>query len=446
MTEIKEKKPLSVRFMENTGWMIFRNVYSMLVSLIVGSLSARYLGPSNYGLLGYANAYIAFFTTISKLGLDSVVVAEMARKPEKEDTYLGSALAMRLVTSIISFFMIWILIVWIEPDNQLLQAVTVLQSLALIFQSVETLYFWFQVRLEMKYVTLTNMLALTITAIWRLSLLARKASVKWFALSSSVSALVCCVFITVFFVKTAKLRLRVSKTDSSFLLRHSYHFIIEGLAVTAYLEIDRLMLGNMLDETAVGFYTAASSLAVMWEFIPNSIINSAGPILINLYDNDKTDFTDKFQILLLAIMVMGFAVGIGFMLLGKLVVFVLYGEAYYPAVPALHILIWSTTFAMLGVARSVWILSERKGKYAKYFTIFGACLNGILNYLLIPVMGVTGAALTTLFTQASVAMVAPMLFKDTRPYNRLFFGSFRKFPDLWRIGTNYIKNMRKKNA
>ena len=446
MTEVKEKKPLSVRFMENTGWMIFRNVYSMLVSLIVGSLSARYLGPSNYGLLGYANAYIAFFTTISKLGLDSVVVAEMARKPEKEGNYLGSALAMRLVTSVVSFFMIWIIITWVEPDNQLLQVVTVLQSLALIFQSAETLYFWFQVRLEMKYVTLTNMLALTITGIWRLSLLARRASVKWFALSSSISALVCCVFITVIFIRTAKLRLKVSKKDSSFLLSHSYHFIIEGLAVTAYLELDRLMLGNMLDETAVGFYTSASTLAVMWEFVPNSIINSAGPILINLYDKDRTDFTEKFQVLLLSIMVMGLVVGIGFMLLGKLVVFILYGEAYYPAVPALHILIWSTTFAMLGVARSIWILSERKGKYAKYFTIFGACMNGLLNYLLIPVMGVTGAALTTLFTQASVAIVAPMLFEDTRPYNKLFFGAFRQFPNLWRIGKNYWDNKYKRRV
>ena len=65
MEKNKESSVLK-KFVGNTGWMMFRNIYSMLVSLIVGSLSARFLGPSNYGLLTYGNAIIAFFTTVSK--------------------------------------------------------------------------------------------------------------------------------------------------------------------------------------------------------------------------------------------------------------------------------------------------------------------------------------------------------------------------------------------
>ena len=266
----KEKKSLASKFVGNTGWMMFRNIYSMLISLIVGSLSARYLGPSNYGVLNYGSSIIAFFTTVSKLGMDAVVVAEMTRNPQKEGSYLGSALVMRLLTSVLSFFAICGIVAVLEPDDRLLQVVTMLQAIAIIFQSSEVLYFWFQARLEMKYVTIAAIAALTATGIWRISLLANAASVEWFALSASVSALVCGACTIVFFAKKAKLKLKASIEDSKFILSNSYHFIINGLAVTLYTQIDRIMLGKVVSNEAVGFHAAASTIAVMWEFVPTA--------------------------------------------------------------------------------------------------------------------------------------------------------------------------------
>ena len=56
------------RFVGNTNWLIFQNIYSMMLSLVVGALSARYLGPSNYGLIGYGTSLVNLFTSISQLG------------------------------------------------------------------------------------------------------------------------------------------------------------------------------------------------------------------------------------------------------------------------------------------------------------------------------------------------------------------------------------------
>lgn len=278
----RKKNTLLGKFVGNTGWMMFQRIYQMLIQLVVGSLSARYLGPSNYGLINYGTSIIAFFSTISKLGMESVVVAEMVRTPEKEPSYLGTALLMRFVTSVLSFFSVWGVVIVLEPGNLLLQSVTVLQAIALIFQSLEVLYFWFQARLEMKYVTLTSIIALTITAIWRISLLANAAGVQWFALSSSISAMVCGVCIFSFFLYKARIKLLFSWNDGKFILMNSYHFIINGLAVTLYTQLDRIMLGKLVSQEAVGFYSAASTIAVMWEFVPNALINSANPLLIKM--------------------------------------------------------------------------------------------------------------------------------------------------------------------
>ena len=49
------------KFISNSGWMMGQQIYSMIISLVVGSLSARYLGPSNYGLINYGASIISFF-------------------------------------------------------------------------------------------------------------------------------------------------------------------------------------------------------------------------------------------------------------------------------------------------------------------------------------------------------------------------------------------------
>lgn len=432
------KESMLKKFVGNTSWMMFQRVYQMLIQLIVGSLSARYLGPSNYGLINYGYSIITFFLTISKLGMDSIVVAEMVRTPDKESSYLGTALLMRFITSVLSLFAIWGIVIVIEPGNTLLQIVTVLQAIALIFQSSEVLYFWFQAQLEMKYVTIASIIALTITAIWRISLLANSAGVQWFALSSSISALVCGICIIIFFLLKAKVKLSVSVKDGKFILLNSYHFIINGLAVVLYTQLDRIMLGKFVSQEAVGLYSAASTIAVMWEFVPNAVINSACPVLIKLRKTNVNAYKKRYKQLLLGISVLGVAVGIAFTILAKLIVFILYGELYYPSINALRILIWSTSFAMIGSARGIWLISEQKHKYGKYFTILGAMLNAVLNYLIIPRWGIDGASMTTLVSQLFVIIVAPYLFKETREFLKLYFTSFEELPNAIRMVKNKL--------
>ncbi len=52
----------------------------MGLSLIITSLMARYLGAQDFGLLNYSLAYIIIFTTVSNLGIDSIIVNEIIKK------------------------------------------------------------------------------------------------------------------------------------------------------------------------------------------------------------------------------------------------------------------------------------------------------------------------------------------------------------------------------
>ena len=67
--KIKKNKILS-----NMSWIIVGRLFYMILNFFVSLLCARYLGPSNYGLIGYAAAYTTFFASICTLGINSVII------------------------------------------------------------------------------------------------------------------------------------------------------------------------------------------------------------------------------------------------------------------------------------------------------------------------------------------------------------------------------------
>ena len=89
-------------FLYNTIWNIGGKVFQMGLTLVVGMLTARYLGPSNYGIVGYTASYVSFFSVICELGFTSVAVKELLNNTEKQGEILGTTIFFRMCCSLIS--------------------------------------------------------------------------------------------------------------------------------------------------------------------------------------------------------------------------------------------------------------------------------------------------------------------------------------------------------
>lgn len=55
---------------QNAGWIVCGSLMNKVLAFFVSVLTARYLGPDNYGLINYAAAYTAFFASVCTLGID----------------------------------------------------------------------------------------------------------------------------------------------------------------------------------------------------------------------------------------------------------------------------------------------------------------------------------------------------------------------------------------
>ena len=386
--------------------------------MVVGMLTARYLGPSNYGIIGYTASYVTFFSAICQLGFNSVAVKEILDHPEKQGEILGSTIFLRVISSLISSVGVAILVYFLDDGDSVIVWVAFLQSLQLVFQSFEMIHFWYQSRMETEVSVKVQTFAYLVMAAYKIAILALGKDVTWFACSTAIEAAVVAIALLWSYRKSKGQKLKISFSCGTEILKYSYHFILSGMMVTIYSHMDKIMLEQMLNETAVGYYTAATKIAQMWSFVLTALINSARPLIISARKQSEKLYIKQNKRLYAAILWIGIAVAAVMTIGGKWIVLIMYGEEYLPATSSLQISAWYTMFAMLGTARGIWIVCENKAKYVKYYLGIGAVLNVILNYLLIPIYGPGGAAAATLITQIFTAVFAPALFKETRIYTK----------------------------
>ena len=381
------KKLKGNRFFSNVIWDMGGKVFQMFLTLVVGMLTARYLGPSNYGVIGETASYVSFFSVICQLGFNSTAVKEIMDNKEREGEILGTAIFFRVCTSLISTVAITCLLYVLKDGDRVIVWVAFLQSLSLVFQSFEMIHYWYQSRLETHVSVKIQSFAYIVMAVYKIALLVLGKSVEWFAFSTALEMAVVAAALIFIYGKGEGKKLTISIDAGIELLKSSYHFILSGLMVTIYSEMDKIMLGEMLSEAAVGFYTAATKVSSMWSFVLIALINSSRPVIISSRNHSQELYVKQNKRLYAAVIWIGIAAGLGITALGKWIIYFMYGEAYLPATSSLQISAWYTMFAMLGTARGIWIVCENKAKYVKYYLGIGAVINVILNYLLIPAFG-----------------------------------------------------------
>jgi len=409
----------------NAGWIIGEQIFQMLISLVVGVLSARYLGPSNYGTLNYTASFVSFFMSIATLGMEGVVIKRIIDNPTKEGDYLGSCICFRLASSVLCIIAISIVVYVLNPADPVKLLLVLPQSLQLVFRAFYIFDSWFQRHLKSKYVSIGKMVACIFVSAYKIFLLATHKSIFWFAFSNSLTDLVTAVLLYVFYKMEKGQKLGVSFSFGKDVLKDSYHFILSGIMVAIYSQMDKIMIGSMLTDTDVGFYTTATAISNMWIFVPTAIINSFRPNILELKQqgNDRL-YLRRLKQLYSGIIYLCIFVSFVICIMAKFIIKVLYGDAYLGAVGILQIAIWFETFSMIGTARGIWILGENKNRFVKYYLGIGAVVNLILNAVMIPAWGSKGAAIATLITQIVTSVIAPVLFKETRIHTKYVLDAF----------------------
>lgn len=400
--------------LKNAVWLIGGKVIQMVLSLVVSIWMARYLGPSDFGLINYGNSYTSFFMAFCTLGLNSIIIKEFVDLPDNIGETLGTALTLRIISSFLSAMAIMVIVSILDYGEKITIIVVALSSISLIFHAVDTFDYWFQFHYNSKVTAISALCAYIVTTLYRFVLLVRNKNVLWFAAAMSVDYVVMGIILIVSYKTYCGPKLSFSWVCGKRMLKKSYHYILSGMMVAIYGQTDKLMLKQMLNESSVGYYSVASSICNMWVFVLSAIINSMYPTILRLHRENKQAYEKKNRQLYAIVFYMSAFVSLALCIFGGIGIKILYGDAYLPAMNPLRIITWYTAFSYLGVARNAWIVCEGKQKYLKYIYFCAAVMNVLMNLAMIPKWGSSGAALASLITQIMTSILLPCCFTGLR--------------------------------
>ena len=398
-------------YFANTTWLMTGRLVTMAVTLVVGIYIARYLGPQQYGLLSYAVSFVALFSIFSTLGLDQIVVKELISSPNSTPSVLGTVFRLKLggAVTVILLLSTILLVSGESPETKLLILII---STGLIFQSFSVIDFYFQSRVLSKYVVIAHVVQVLFSAILKLSLIALKANLIFFAIAILIDSLLVAIGLIYFYTHHNKKSIPAWNFDRTLaweLLRKSWPLALSGLVVTIYMKIDQVMLKELLNPEAVGRYAVAARISEIWYFIPGLIVQSLFPAIISLKSSKSEHYKRSLQQLHDFLSMAALIIAIPVCLFAESLIEFLYGSSFSDAGLILSIHIWAGLLVFPGNIRAHLIVLEDQQLIALVFRSIGAVLNIVLNFLLIPRYGAVGAAWATLASYIfPVLLVCPV--------------------------------------
>ncbi len=404
----------------NAKWIIVCKVLQSLLQLVIGMLCARFLGPSNYGLINYAASIFAFALPITKLGFDSTLVNEYVKHPEKEGEIIGTSIVLNLLSALACYGMVAVFVFNMNAGEKETITVCILYSITLFCCAFEMIQYWFQYKLKAKYSSVVMLIAYIFVAAYRIFLLATGKHVYWFALTNTIDYGLIGVSLFIIYKRLGAQRLSFSFNTAKELFSRGKHYILASLMLVILQNTDHIMLTSMIDKAENGYYTAAITCAGVAQFVFTAIIDSFRPQILHHKKDNDDKYKKSVSLLYGIISYLAIAQSIFFIIFAKWIVFILYGAEYEAAVSILRILSLYFVFSFMGSVRNVWILAEEKQKYLWVINLTGAVFNVVLNTALIPHIGGTGAAIASFLTQIFANFILVFIMKPLRESNFLF--------------------------
>lgn len=431
MSEEKVNK----RIISNVFWALVGKLAGLVSALLVGVFVARYLGPTQYGVMNYAISFVTLFLVIATFGFENIEIREEAKANEQKDTILGTVFTLRLLLSLITIILISI-VAYINESDLYTFGIIMVYAITVMLTPFDVIRNYFTSLVQNESIVKVGILRLVLSGIIKGVLLLVHASLIWFVISLVFDACVLAQgYCYVYKKKIGSMRSwQFDKSWACYLLRQSFPLLLSGLAATIFLQIDQIMIGNMIDKTSVGYFSVASKFVELLLYVPTILIQTVCPILVKERKNNMESYREKSQVFMNVTVWSCVLCAIFTSLCSRYIVLWTFGLKYAASIAILQILSFKIIGVALNIVSGQLLIVDEKQKYFVVRSLSGCIVCVVLNFLVISRYGVDGVAVVAIITQ----FVAGFLIHIFIPtYRYVFFMQMRclliGWKDLYKI-------------
>lgn len=397
----------------NATWLFGDKIIRMILGLSVSVIMARILGPEELGKWNYAESFFGMFLVLTTLGLDAIVVRELVKDKSKADELLGTAIGLKLVGTLLAIAASYIGISLLRPDDSTIKSINLILATASIFQLFDVIDYWFRSQMQSRYTVIAKNVAFIISCVIKIILLLNNSSIVFVAACAHIEFIVGSLLLLYFYKRKKQHQLgwRLSISRAKSLMTHSWPLVLSSSAIFVQARIDQIMIGEMLGDAAVGQYSVALRLIEVLGFIPVVISTVYAPLVTKSKMASEVEYKRTLSSVYRMMFILFLVTAIPIYFFSDQIVIVLYGIDYSQAGSLLSLFAIRLFFTNFGVAKSLFITNESLFKYTLITSLVGAGSNIVLNYLLIPVMGVTGSLVATILSFTISIFIIDLFFK-----------------------------------
>lgn len=380
------------------SWLSAGLLASRVLQFAVTVYLTRVLGTQAFGRFSFVIAFLWFGVIATDFGLSTIATRELARNARRLRTLGSLVMVLRLAVFAVEMALI-VSLPWLLGADTELYWLFVYSFLTLLAYAINTDWI-FRGFERMEYVAIWEVVP---RLIWLGGIIAfvrgPEDLLKVPLLRLAGEVLTTAALLAAAWWRYPASRLNVSALhplNVKILVKQAAPIGVAALLAQVYYNFDQILLGILKDDATVGWYSAAYRVVTLLLSGTFLLAATYQPVLARLLATDREAFARHVRRLSAAALLLGVVPPV-IVAAGALpIVRVLYGREFDPAAGPLALLMASMPLAYLGVAYTTILVAAGKQARMMVATAAGAAANVVGNLLLIPPLGMTGAAIATL--------------------------------------------------
>lgn len=438
---MEKQKSIKLNFIMNA----ILSMSGFIFPLITFPYASRVLLPVGTGRVSFATSIIAYFAMFAQLGIPTYGIRACAKvrdDKEKLSHTVQEILIINFIMTCLSYAVFFVVLLSV-PRMQVEKELFLVIGSTLFFNLIgmEWLYKALE---EYTYITIRSIAFKFIGIIVMFLTVQTQEDYVFYGLITIFSTVGSNIFN---FIKVHKyVSFRPFKSYN--LKQHVKPILVffaMSVATTVYTNLDVVMLGFMKTDTDVGYYNAA----VRIKDILVSIVTSLGTVLLPrlvyfLEQGNTEEFNRVSRKAIHFVTVVATPIMLYFMIFAREGIYFLSGEAYAGSVLPMQIIMPVLLFIGMSNILGIQILVPLgKEKIVLYSVVCGAVVDLVVNMILIPHLGASGAAIGTLIAEFVVWMYQLAYLKDLviDAYKKINYGKLLVALCVATIASAWLKNI-----
>ena len=388
------------RILKSFGFLTAGKILGDICMFLFFVILSREFGQNGIGEYSFAMALTGFIAAFADFGLYNLSIKEMSRLSGPINVYVSNVVCLRMILSVL-VFSVFVVILPFLPFPTEAQLIILVICIYQIFSKL--LEGFFAVFISKNESHLAGILEFSLRAFSATlgSMIVFSGGSLLMTLSA-LPVLTSILLIVVFRMMNKKygvLRLAFPWTQLQQMLREAIPYGISGILFRVNARVDIMFIGLILGATAVGIYDPAYRIVLFFMFIPHFAGVAVLPIASMLYIKSTEELGTLYRQSLNAILLIGLPVSSGIWLISSQIIDLIFGETFAESAFLLRFLSWLVLITcMKSIVGTILISCDGQAKKARS-EWQAAIVNIVGNAILIPLLGIQGAAIATLTSE-----------------------------------------------